>query len=423
MPIPFIFHIIENGPPPWLRDNFWLILKSITSVVFLGLLKVYTSGARCLVEKDMHGKVVIITGGTTGIGAQTTLELAARGAQMVLLTRQPPSDPFLADYIEDVRRQTGNQMVYAEQVNLLSPHSIRKFATRWIDNAPPRRLDLVILCASELTPPGKGLVETKEGVEATWMVNFLANFHLLGILSPAIRAQPFDRDVRIIFTTCSSYIGSPPLETVLDGKKWSAGKAYARSKLALMVFGQSFQKHLDAFKRPDSLPMNARVVFVDPGYSRTPSMRQWLTRGSLWGLALYLLGYLFPWFLLKSPNRGAQSILYASMEPSLGRGPGGKMVKECMEVDFARKDINDDAVGKKLWEDSDKLIEKIEKEQAIQRAKDKKVAEKEAQEQKEAEQAAEIESLVDTIKKGRQKETENQQSSSIKARKKSKKAT
>jgi hypothetical protein len=57
----------------------------------------------------------------------------------------------------------------------------------------------------------------------------------------------------------------------------------------------------------------------------------------------------------------------------------------------------------------------------MQRAKDKKAAEKKAREQKEGEQAAEIESLVDTIKKGKQREKVQQQNS-VKARKKSKKA-
>ena len=182
--------------------------------------------------------------------------------------RQPASDPFIVEYIEDLRERTNNQLIYAEQVDLSSTLSIRKFATKWVDNAPPRRLDMIILCAATLTPPGKKRIMTEEGVEETWMVNYLSNFHLLSILSPAIRAQPPDRDVRIILTTCSSYIRSPSFETgeeAVDEKLWSSGAAYARSKLALMVFGHAFQKHLDAYKRPDGLPMNARVIFVDPG--------------------------------------------------------------------------------------------------------------------------------------------------------------
>jgi NAD(P)-dependent dehydrogenase (short-subunit alcohol dehydrogenase family) len=405
MPIPFITSLLYDGVPAWMPDP-WLMAKVGSGLGALILTKRYCSGASNTAERDMHGRVIMITGGTSGIGAEVTLELAQRGAQIVLLTQLPVGDPLLVEQVEDLRSRTGNQLIYCEQVDLQSLHSIRQFATKWIDNAPPRRLDMIVLCAATLTPPGSERHETPEGIETTWMVNYLANFHLLGILSPAIRAQPFDRDVRIIIPTCSAYISSPPLSTALEKEGWTPGKAYARSKLALMTFGQSFQKHLDAYKRPDQLPMNARVVFVDPGFTRTPGMRRWLTRGSLWGLCVYLFCYMFAWLFLKSPTMGAQSILYAAMEASLGRGPGGKLIKECMEVDFARKDVIDDEVAKTLWESSDKLIEKAEKEQAARRAKIKKQQEKRAQEAKEAEQVKEIESLVETIKKGKQKEAQ-----------------
>lgn len=406
MPTAFLFYVIEHGFPPILRDNASIIFKTLATLTLFALIKWISSGASYPTERKMHGKVVMITGGTSGIGAQVTKELAMRGAQIVLLTQVAPSDPFLAEFIDDIREQTGNDLVYAEQVDLASLHSVRQFATKWIDNAPPRRLDMIVLCAATLTPPGGTRRETAEGVEETWMVNFLANFHLLGILSPAIRAQPFDRDVRIVIATCASYIGSPPLREKLDRTTWSPGRAYARSKLALMVFGRAFQKHLDAYKRPDELPMNARVIFVDPGLSRTPGTRRWLTRGSLTGLALYLVGYLPVWLLLKSPHRAAQPFLYAAMDPELGRIGGGRLVKECRLVDFARTDLDDEDAAKNLWEGTDKYIEKVEKEQAMARAKDKLKQEEMVKRAAEAEKAEEIGALVDAIKKGKQKEKE-----------------
>lgn len=277
-----------------------------------------------------------------------------------------------------MRTRSGNELIYAEQVDLSSTHSIRKFATKWIDNAPPRRLDMIILCAAAQTPPGKKRTLTKEGLEETWMVNYLANFHLLSILSPALRNQPPDRDVRVIFSTCSSYIASPLIvtgEEAMTTKDWSPSVAYARSKLAMNVFGQAFQKHLDAYKRPDGSPNNTRVVFVDPGWTRTPGMRRWLSRGTLWGLALYLGLWHQAWLWLKSSDQGAQSFLYAAMEASLGRGSGGRLIKECMELDFARTDVKDEEVAKKLWESSEKLIERVEREEAVKRALLKKETE------------------------------------------------
>ncbi|KAI1244381.1 hypothetical protein MGN70_014253 [Eutypa lata] len=407
MVLPIIEEIFENGFPSWVPQwvqDPWLLFQVVAVTGTLYLLKGYCSGIANPMDARMNGKVIMITGGTSGIGAAVTRDLAQRGAQIILLTRLPPSNPFLADYIGDLRKQSNNQMIYAEQVDLCSLHSIRQFATKWIDNVPPRRLDMLILCAATLTPPGKKRTQTSEGIEETWMVNYLANFHLLSILSPAIKAQPFDRDVRVILPTCSSYISSPPLSEALDKKKWTPTKAYARSKLALLVFGQAFQKHLDAYERPDKLPMNSRVIFVDPGYTRTLGMRRWLTRGTLWGLVVYLATYILSWFFLKSPEMGAQSILYATMDPGLRREAGGKLVKECRDVDFARIDVKNDEVAKKLWEHSDSLIEKTEKEQAVLRAREKKQQEIKEKEKKEAEKAEEVEALVNAVKKGKEAE-------------------
>ncbi|KAL8959543.1 MAG: hypothetical protein Q9183_005611 [Haloplaca sp. 2 TL-2023] len=223
---------------------------------------------------------------------------------------------------------------------------------------------------------------TEDNIENTWGINYLANFHLLGILSPAIRAQPPDRDVRIIFGTCSSHIGGD-MSVLKDTRSpLPPNKKYGTSKLALMTFAQAFQKHLDGHKRPDKQPNNARVVLVDPGLARTPGMRRWLSMGSLWGLLLYLVVWPLWWLVLKSPQMAAQSFLYAAMEADLGQGTGGKFIKGCKERELLRKEVLDEKVAKTLWEFSDKQIETLEKEGAVKRAMAKKDAEKEKKEGK-----------------------------------------
>ena len=302
------------------------------------------------------------------MGASIVRALASRGAQIILLTRHEPSDPFLVDYIEDLRTSTNNELIYAEQVNMASLHSIRLFATRWVDNAPPRRLDMIILCANVMTPAFGESQLTGDGVEEEWAVNYLANFHLLSILSPAIRAQPPDRDVRILFSTCNSYIGGVLDLTGTESKTISGSKSYGRAKLALMCFAVAFQKHLSAYSRPDKQPNNARAFMVDPGFSRTPGTRRWISGGSLWGLLFYLITWPVWWLVLKSPEQGAQSYLLAAMEGELSRGAGGKLIKECREMSFLRPEVTDERVAKQLWEFSEKQIEQLEKESAVKRA-------------------------------------------------------
>ncbi|RMZ84677.1 hypothetical protein DV737_g897, partial [Chaetothyriales sp. CBS 132003] len=381
MPIPLLAEGFGRGLSgiPYV----WTVIKTVAWIGLVWLLKLYFAGATCGAERVLHGKVVIVTGGTSGIGSAVVRELATRGAQIVLLTRHAPNDAFLVDYIEDLRTDTNNELIYAEQVDLASLHSIRRFATKWVDNAPPRRLDMVILCASVMTPFWGTATRTDEGLEEEWMVNYLANFHLLSILSPAIRAQPPDRDVRVLFSTCSSYIGGQ-LDLADTEEKTKSGRvSYARSKLALMTFAYAFQKHLDAYQRPDKMSNNARALIVDPGHARTLGTQRWLSGGSLLGLLFYLLTWPIWWLVLKSPGQAAQSYLYAAMEAKYGQGAGGKLIKECRELEQPlRPEVQSEDVAKQLWQFSEKQIEQLEKEAAIKRARVKKEeAEKEEKKQ------------------------------------------
>ncbi|KAK7906019.1 hypothetical protein LTR67_000744 [Exophiala xenobiotica] len=374
MPIPLLAEGFGRGwsSIPYLST----ILQSAVIIGAITLLKLYFGGAKCRAERVMHGKVVMVTGGTSGVGAAVVQELATRGAQIILLTHHAPSDPFLVDYIEDLRTVTNNELIYAEQVDLSSLHSIRLFATKWVDNAPARRLDMVILCANVMTPYFGTGQKTTDGLEAEWMINYLSNFHLLSILSPAIRAQPPDRDVRILFSTCSSYIGGKLDLKETESVTKSGSSSYARSKLATMTFAYAFQKHLDSYKRPDNATNNARAFIIDPGFCRTPGTRRWLSGGLVWGLLWYLITWPFWWLVLKSPFQGAQSYLLAAMEAEYARGAGGKMFKECRELEPFRPEVKNEEVAKRLWEFSEKQIEQLEKEGAIKRALAKKEAEK-----------------------------------------------
>lgn len=324
-----------------------------------------------------------------------------------------------------MRKSTGNQLIYAEQVDLSSLHSIRTFATKWIDNTPPRRLDMLILLAGTTVPASAGRKPTVDGLDEEWAVNYLGNFHLLSILSPALRVQPSHRDVRVIVAGCAGYIGAkfdleatntntaPPDSSGEDDKaritrtKNGLGKVqkprpkptstaaaaaanekrktknmFGLSKLSLLIFAQAFQKHLNAYKRPDGQSPCTRVIAVDPGLTRTPGTRRWLTRGSLWGLLVYLLTWPVWWLVLKSPQQGAQSVLFAAMEAALGVGEGGYFVKECRRVDFARNEVRDDEVARVLWEFSEKMVEVREKESAVRRAVEKKEKEEEEESSK-----------------------------------------
>ena len=227
---------------------------------------------------------------------------------------------------------------------------------------------MVVLCAATMTPWLSTPLCTVDGLEPCWGVNYLANFHLLGLLSPALRAQPADREVRVVIATCGNYVMGD-LKHMRDTKEpLPKGKEYATSKLALTVFASAFQKHLDAYARPDKAPSNARVIVVDPGPARTPGMRRWLSLGTVWGLLCYMLLWPLWWLVLPSAEGGAQGFLRATMEAELGKGQGGRLLKGINEAKPARPEIGNDGVAEELWQFSERQIEALEKEGATRRA-------------------------------------------------------
>jgi len=60
------------------------------------------------------------------------------------------------------------------------------------------------------------------------------------------------------------------------------------------------------------------------------------------------------------------------MEAKFGTGSGGQLVKECREVQVLRDGIHNEDIQKKLWEETEKTVQVLEKEGAMRRAKEKK---------------------------------------------------
>lgn len=224
-------------------------------------------------------------------------------------------------------------------------------------------------------------------MDKVWGVSYLANVHLLTLLAPAIRNQPPDRDVRIIAATCGSYMLAPPLAQHISGPDPGTGgfpkskpwQATGTAKLALMSFLVRFNAQTRAYVRKDKEPVNARTFIIDPGLARTPTTRTFLTLGSLWGLLLYFLTYPLWWLVLKSPQQAGESFLFAAMSPEGAEGDGGVLYRECRRVGIKRDDVYDQELAKQLWEATEKEIEELEKNAAVERKKRKMDEEKKKQ--------------------------------------------
>jgi NAD(P)-dependent dehydrogenase (short-subunit alcohol dehydrogenase family) len=382
MPLDFLGAVFFRGTN---EIPYWEQIKKYTPPLIIAtLIKLYSNGSSNTWERKLHGKVYIITGGTSGIGAALVHDLALKGAQLILLTSQIGENSdnsgkiWITNYIEDLREATNNEMIYAEYCDLSSLYSIRKFATKWLDNSPARRLDGIICLASESLPIGKLRTNSIDGVEIQMAINYLGHFHLLTLLEPALKVQPSDRDVRILVSSClSQNLGEIDLNDLLwENKNYPINKPwkiYGSSKLLLNIFAKEFQRRLENFERPDKQPCGIRINIVNPGIVRSPSTRRFLSMGSIFGLIIYLIFYPIFWILFKSCEQGMQSFLFAINSPNLFNIKGGNYIKECSIIkNESRKELNDELLQNKIFEITKEKIEKLEKNSAIERNRGKK---------------------------------------------------
>ncbi|KAJ8280933.1 hypothetical protein GJAV_G00061190 [Gymnothorax javanicus] len=116
-----------------------LFLTGVVVGVYFILYHTVIKGARCKSETKLHGKTVIVTGSNTGIGKATALELARRGARVILACRNKEKAEAA---VSDIRRESGNNEVLYMHLDLASLKSVRSFAEAFLKTEP--RLDLLI---------------------------------------------------------------------------------------------------------------------------------------------------------------------------------------------------------------------------------------------------------------------------------------
>ena len=130
----------------------------------------------------MDGKTVIVTGANTGIGKETALDLAKRGARVIMACRDlKKGETALNDIVE----KTGSKNVVLKQLDLASLKSIREFAEDINKNEP--RLHVLVNNAGILGSSKRTM--TGDGFEMTMGVNHLGHFLLTDLLLDLLRSQ------------------------------------------------------------------------------------------------------------------------------------------------------------------------------------------------------------------------------------------
>jgi len=203
---------------------------------------------------DIRGKRVLITGANTGIGKATAIELARRGARVVITARSAErGEPALAEI-----RTASDGEVELLLLELASLASVREAARQYLARYP--ELHVLILNAGVANNLARA--ETQDGFELMFGVNHLAHFELTRSLEDRIRASA---PARIIVLSSAGYRLAPDGLDFHDlqstRRKYHGLTIYGHSKLANILFARELARRLHGTR----VTVNA----VHPGYVAT----------------------------------------------------------------------------------------------------------------------------------------------------------
>ncbi|MEM8638614.1 MAG: SDR family NAD(P)-dependent oxidoreductase [Cyanobacteria bacterium P01_G01_bin.54] len=175
---------------------------------------------------DLSGKTALVTGASTGLGAETARALAARGADVTLVAR---SAAKLAHIAHEIQSETGRSPETAT-LELDKPATIRTFVADWLNRH--EKLDILINNAGIMATP---LTRTAEGWESQFATNHLGHFLLTNLLSGAIGAAGEARIVNL--SSAGHQYSTVDLDDPnYQNRDYDALQAYGQSKTANIWF-------------------------------------------------------------------------------------------------------------------------------------------------------------------------------------------
>ncbi len=270
---------------------------------------------------------IVITGATAGIGRAAALELASRGAQLILLNRNAEKARELADEITT----TGASAPHLITMDMARLESVREAA----------RLVLALGVEIDVLLNNAGLVNnerrvTVDGFEETIAVNHLAPFLLTGLLIPALSGN-----ARVVNVSSEAHamVKGMGFEDMHAEQSYRTFREYGRSKLANVLFTRSLAQRLKG--------TNITVNALHPGAVSTGLGTQ---NGGLFSKILPVL--LKPFF--RSAEDGAATSLYLCTSPDVA-GVSGRYFANCAEKQPRRWALDDDA-AERLWRFSEDAV-------------------------------------------------------------------
>ncbi|KAG5670634.1 hypothetical protein PVAND_000882 [Polypedilum vanderplanki] len=285
----------------------------------------YKKSTRC------DGKVVIITGANAGIGKETAVELAARGAKVYIACRSIERGQSAC---KEIIQRTGNENVFVRKLDLASFASIREFAKGFLKEE--KQFDILINNPGVMAIP---LWRTEDLLEMQIGVNHFGHFLLTNLLLPLIKATESSRIINV--SSMAHRWGKIKTDDLNSEKSYNEISCYAQSKLANILFTRELAKRLKDTK--------TTVNALHPGVVKTELARHVEKMNFLFNSKILSF---FMYFFNKTAKQGAQTTIYAALDPDLAN-VSGQYFAECGLGKIYKQGLDDD-IAKWLWNVSEK---------------------------------------------------------------------
>jgi NAD(P)-dependent dehydrogenase (short-subunit alcohol dehydrogenase family) len=289
---------------------------------------------------DLTGKVIIVTGGNSGIGYEAAKAFVAKGAQTILACRSMEKAQAALDQIQ---AEIPGAAVDIMLLDLTSLESVRKFAEQF--KAKYDRLDVLLNNAGIMMVP-YGV--TEDGFERQFGTNHLGHFALTGLLIDLLQKTP---DSRVVNVSSNGHrFGEMDFDNLMyEGDNgYSPTRAYGRSKLANLLFTYELQR------RFEGNGANVIATAAHPGLSDTNLAAHFEDR---WYIKM--AKPLFDKFGQSAAMGALPSIRAASDPGVIGGdyfGPGGRRESTGYPIVVqSSEESHNLADAQKLWEMSEEL--------------------------------------------------------------------